>query len=108
MPVATAASKGQPLRASHRTPTLPQHLQATLSALLAGKRNREIADELCLALHTVENYVSELLTWHAVSSRTQLILLLLDRPVRGPGSVDIVPVEDRATTPSKLAMTEPA
>jgi DNA-binding NarL/FixJ family response regulator len=39
--------------------------------LEAGHSNREIAEQLCIAVHTVKNHVHSLLTKLGVSSRTQ-------------------------------------
>jgi DNA-binding NarL/FixJ family response regulator len=42
-----------------------------LRMLEAGHSNREIAEQLCIAVHTVKNHVHSLLTKLGVSSRTQ-------------------------------------
>ena len=39
--------------------------------LEAGQSNREIAEQLCIAVHTVKNHVHSLLTKLGVSSRAQ-------------------------------------
>ena len=53
---------------------IPQHLTKVLELVCEGRRNRAIAEELGLAEHTVENYVSELLALFRVESRTELAL----------------------------------
>jgi DNA-binding NarL/FixJ family response regulator len=53
---------------------LPRRLVNVLHLVAEGKRNRAIADELGLAEHTVENYVSELMELYGVESRTELAL----------------------------------
>lgn len=53
-----------------------------LSLLVAGKSNREIADELALAEGTIKNYVSRILSKHDARSRTELVARSLRRPVR--------------------------
>ena len=45
-------------RARHLAP----HLRPVLRGVVAGKRNRTIAGETGLAVHTIENYVSEILS----------------------------------------------
>ena len=53
---------------------IPARLVPVLRLVAQGKRNRAIADELSLAEHTVENYVSELIDLFGVESRTELAL----------------------------------
>lgn len=53
-----------------------------LALLVAGKSNREIADELSLAEGTIKNYVSRILSKHDARSRTELVARSLRRPTR--------------------------
>ena len=59
---------------SRRRP--PGHISARLRPLIPligeGRSNEEIADELSLSKHTVENYVSELIHRTGARDRTQL------------------------------------
>ncbi|MBK7127136.1 MAG: helix-turn-helix transcriptional regulator [Dehalococcoidia bacterium] len=52
---------------------LPRRLLPVLAELLEGKSNREIATNLSLTEHTVEKYVSNLLTIFECRSRGHLI-----------------------------------
>lgn len=55
---------------------LPQHLQRLREPLSQGLSNQELAAELFLTLHTVENYVSELRSHCDCDSRVQRVLQL--------------------------------
>ncbi|MGI8925047.1 MAG: response regulator transcription factor [Tepidiformaceae bacterium] len=57
---------------------LPRRLLPVLSLVVRGRRNKEIADELTLGLHTVENYVSELLLILDCRSRAELAIRFRD------------------------------
>ena len=59
-------------------PNIPARLEPVLRLVAQGKRNKAIADELGLAEHTVENYVSELIELFGVESRTELALAARD------------------------------
>ena len=59
-------------------PEIPQHLVKVLNLVAQGRRNKAIAADLSLAEHTVENYVSELLSLFGVESRTELALVARD------------------------------
>lgn len=52
---------------------LPPRYQPVFCLLMTGKTNRQIAEELCLAVHTVENYVSGILAYFGCASRAELI-----------------------------------
>lgn len=52
---------------------LPRRLLPVLAELLEGQSNREIATKLSLTEHTVEKYVSNLLTIFECRSRGHLI-----------------------------------
>lgn len=56
------------------TECIAARLQPLLRPLSEGLSNQEIAEELSLALHTVENYVSELLSEFDCSSRVRLAI----------------------------------
>lgn len=56
---------------------LPAHLRRLLGPIAEGKSNQEIARDLCLGLHTVEVYVSQILELTACRSRSVLIVRLL-------------------------------
>ncbi len=58
---------------------LAPRLDVVLALVLTGKRNREIAAELHLGVHTVENYVSDILDEYECGSRTQLVIKLAGR-----------------------------
>lgn len=51
---------------------LPTRLEQVLRLLAAGKRNKEIAQELGYSTNTIRNYVSELLELSSCRSRTEL------------------------------------
>ena len=53
---------------------LPRRLLPVLAELLEGKSNREIATNLSLTEHTVEKYVSNLLTIFECRSRGHSLL----------------------------------
>ena len=56
----------------------PRELQL-LGLIASGCTNAQIADRMCVARHTVDNYVSRLLAkWHA-RNRTQLVVKFLKR-----------------------------
>ncbi|MDH6196254.1 DNA-binding NarL/FixJ family response regulator [Mycobacterium frederiksbergense] len=68
------------LLASQRQPTAKELVLTAreiqiLRMLELGLANREIADELCIAVHTVKNHVHSLLTKLGVSSRAQAAAL---------------------------------
>ncbi len=54
---------------------LPSHLQRLVPVIGRGLTNAEIADEMGLAKHTVENYVSEIMCSIDCSDRLKLALL---------------------------------
>ena len=54
--------------------SLPAHLTQVLEPLAEGKPNGEIADELSLAVHTVEQYVSEIKLVTGCRNRVDLVL----------------------------------
>lgn len=47
------------------------HLRPVLRGAVAGKRNRTFARETGLAIHTVENYMSEILAEFEYESRAE-------------------------------------
>lgn len=55
--------------------TLPQRLRPVLALPLTGRRTAEIAAALGLRPHTVDNYVSEILSIYGCRTRVQLVLL---------------------------------
>lgn len=57
---------------------IPARLIPVLRLVAQGKRNKTIANELSLAEHTVENYISELFELFGVESRTELALATRD------------------------------
>lgn len=54
--------------------SLPPHLTQVLAPLAEGKTNGEIADDLSLALHIVEQYVSEIKLVTGCRDRVDLVL----------------------------------
>lgn len=62
-------------------PVVPEELALTareaqiLDLLKLGLRNRDIADELCIAVHTVKNHVHSVLTKLGVSTRAEAVAL---------------------------------
>ena len=56
---------------------LPPRLAALLVLIGEGRSNQQIATHACLALHTVENYVSEILERTGCDSRSELIARFL-------------------------------
>lgn len=54
--------------------SLPPHLARILAPLAEGKTNAEIAAELSLAAHTVEQYVSEIKLATECRDRVDLVL----------------------------------
>ncbi len=54
---------------------LPQRLRPVLALLLTGRRTAEIAAALGLRPHTVDNYVSEILSICGCRTRVELVLL---------------------------------
>lgn len=57
---------------------LPPRLARLVPLMLDGRSNGGIADVLCLALHTVENYVSEILLATACASRMEFLIRFRD------------------------------
>ncbi len=55
---------------------VPGRLRRVAPLVSEGRTNEEIAGELQLSKHTVENYVSELMHLTGVRNRTQLALLI--------------------------------
>ena len=53
---------------------LPGHLKAIVPFIAEGKSNHEIAAAASLALHTVENYVSEIMQTTECKTRAELIV----------------------------------
>lgn len=62
---------------------VPPRLRRLIPLLAAGKTNEEIADELVLAPHSVENYVSDLMHLLGARDRVALVLLCLEAERRG-------------------------
>jgi DNA-binding NarL/FixJ family response regulator len=58
---------------------LPQRFEPLVPLIARGWSNREIADATCLAVHTVENYISELIDLAGVPDRPRLVLWALTR-----------------------------
>lgn len=58
---------------------IPARLEPVLKLVRQGLRNGEIAAELHLTEHTVENYVSQLMALFDVATRTQLALAAYER-----------------------------
>lgn len=56
---------------------LPNRLRPVLRELLQGKSNAEIAKALTLQIHTVESYVSKLLSFSGCRNRTELAVRVL-------------------------------
>lgn len=53
---------------------LPDHLKKVVALLASGMTNAEIAEELVLALHTVEGYMSEIKLHAGARDRVDLVL----------------------------------
>jgi DNA-binding NarL/FixJ family response regulator len=53
---------------------LPKHLNDIVPFIAEGKSNQEIAAAASLALHTVENYVSEIISRTGCETRERLIV----------------------------------
>lgn len=58
--------------------SLAPRLLPVLRGVLEGKRNRVIADEAGVAVHTVENYLTELFAVLGCESRAELLAGLKD------------------------------
>ncbi len=58
---------------------LPTRLEQVLHLLAAGKRNKEIAQDLGYSANTIRNYVSELLELSSCRSRTELAVRASER-----------------------------
>ncbi len=67
--------------------TIPCRLIPVLALVIEGKRNKEIAEECSFAEHTVEKYVSDLLTLYGCHSRTELALNPEARAAVGRGEI---------------------
>lgn len=63
----------------HHIADIPKRLLPVLDLVLQGRRNHQIACQLCLTRHTVENYVSQLLDIFGCASRAELIVAVLGR-----------------------------
>ncbi|MEM7682719.1 MAG: LuxR C-terminal-related transcriptional regulator [Planctomycetota bacterium] len=63
-----------------RVQKLPTRLRQTLSGLLAGQSEKQVAADLGLSPHTVHNYVRQLYRRFEVSSRGELLSLFVTRP----------------------------
>lgn len=59
---------------------VPRRLRRVIPLLADLKTNEEIADELCLSRHTVENYVSDLMHLTGVHDRIHLVVLVRETP----------------------------
>jgi len=66
-----APANGCPL-----TECVAARLRPLLKPISSGQSNQEIAEELCLAVHTVENYVSQLISEFGCSNRVRLAIQL--------------------------------
>jgi len=66
-----------------RHPDIPPRLRRLMPLLAAGRSNEEIADELALAPHSVENYVSDLMHLLGARDRVALVLLCVGAERRG-------------------------
>lgn len=53
---------------------LPRRLRPVAELLLRGMRNREIAGELSLSEHTIENYVSDILAHYGCRDRVDFVI----------------------------------
>lgn len=63
-----------------RPKRIPARLRRIIPILGEMKSNDEIAVELGLSKHTVENYVSELMQLTGVHDRTHLVVLIRETP----------------------------
>ncbi len=52
---------------------LPNYLKRVVPLVAQGKTNQEIAAEACLAPHTVESYVSEIMERTGFRTRAKLV-----------------------------------
>lgn len=70
-----------PWRLKGLSPSLciPPRLRNIREAVSEGRTNREIADGMFLAEHTVRNYVSELMRECDVTNRVQLAIRIRER-----------------------------
>ena len=59
---------------------VPRHLTRLVPLVRDLKTNGEIAEELTLSKHTVENYVSELMHLADVRDRLQLVAMIQEAP----------------------------
>ncbi len=57
-------------------PEIPKRLRPVLLELVEGKTNAEIAETCALTVHTVESYVSELLSIFQCKNRTEFVARL--------------------------------
>lgn len=53
---------------------VPPRLRRLLAPIAAGESNPGIAEGTGLAIHTVENYISEILEWTGCPGRSRLIV----------------------------------
>ena len=66
--------RGQTPSSPSPFPDLTEREWSILALIAAGRRNQEIADELCLTLKTVRNYVSNVFSKLQVADRVQAAL----------------------------------
>jgi DNA-binding CsgD family transcriptional regulator len=66
---------------------LSPRLQQTLTCLLTGDSEKQVAARLGLSRATVHQYVTALYRYFSVSSRAELLAQLLRRPTQGSGPV---------------------
>jgi DNA-binding CsgD family transcriptional regulator len=85
---------------------LPRRQRQTLDLLLEGKREKEVADGLGLALGTTHDYVKKLYRRLGVSSRAELSALFLDAGRRaGPQLVGPAPLPASPSPPGRAGRT---
>ena len=77
----------KPPEPAHEIPKLPPRCRLILSQIVAGRARKEIAADLGLSLHTVNDYIKQIFKHFDVHSQTQLVAKLRngdghDRAVR--------------------------
>ncbi len=74
----TPGQSGDPAMEFARAKGLTAREEGILRLIIIGKSNQDIADELCVSIHTVKSHVHNLLKKTGVKSRSQLIAAMVE------------------------------
>lgn len=65
--------QGWPWESALRVPDLPKRCQMALNLLLEGLSRKQVADEMGISIHTLNDYIKHIYQFYAVHSQAELI-----------------------------------